>query len=40
MMVPASEVRFLVLGPVEVAGDDPSSLGGPKQRAVLGMLTV
>ena len=38
MTMPASELRFLVLGPVEVAGEGPSSLGGPKQRAVLGML--
>ena len=34
-------MRFLVLGPLEVTGDDgPIGLGGPKQRAVLAHLLV
>ena len=31
-------MKFLVLGPLDVAGNGESTLGGPKQRAVLGML--
>ena len=31
-------MRFLVLGPLDVASNGDSTLGGPKQRAVLGML--
>lgn len=34
----ANGMKFLVLGPLDVAGNGESALGGPKQRAVLGML--
>jgi DNA-binding SARP family transcriptional activator len=35
----ARATRFLVLGPLDAVGNgEPSALGGPKQRAVLGML--
>ena len=34
----AVKPRFLVLGPLSVAGDGEATLGGPKQRAVLAML--
>lgn len=31
-------MKFLVLGPLDVDGNGEGALGGPKQRAVLGML--
>ena len=31
-------MKFLVLGPLDVVGNGDATLGGPKQRAVLGML--
>ena len=34
----ATATKFLVLGPLEVVGNGEPVLGGPKQRAILGML--